>query len=339
MDRNQHDRETGEELIRAAEVEPEGPPAAGDGEPPGDSEADRRGDLLVPEHMESTFAPCLRGNEAEEPSDQGLDGQRVDDQDQSKERCQHRYGESAQEGRRELHGSEDPGSHVVPANEVGRKEHHVGDERYEREEAFGEHRASSYRERVSLDVELLGRRRAAHEAVPSRDRAARDRDEQDGPNRPEDPLRIEQERAGRHGYWDVREWGRERTDEKQDDRAVCRIESEVVRRLDEGRRRQHRGGVQDDRANERPEGDVPHPERPRGIRGEGGEREQNAHIDADYDEGEPDHGHGEDVHLPAIEELTAKQPRKENPDGRDERAPELVPERGDEGDESGRDDD
>src|SRR3989442_1600941 len=316
MDRNQHDRETGEELIRAAEVEPEGPPAAGDGDPPWDSEADRRGDLLVPEHMESTYAPCLRGNEAEEPGDQGLDGQRVDDQDQPKERRQHRHGESAQEGRRELHGSEDPGSDVVPANEVGRKEHHVGDERYEREEAFGEHRASSYRER-----------------------AARDRDEQDGPNRPEDPLRIEQERAGRHGYWDVREWGRERTDEKQDDRGVCRIEREVVRRLDEGRRRQHRGGVQDDRANERPEGDVPHPERPRGIRGERGEREQNAHMDADYDEGEPDHGDGEDVHLPAIEELTAKQPRKENPDRRDERAPELVPECGDEGDESGRDDD
>src|SRR5439155_23811899 len=85
MDGNQHDCGTGEELIRAAEVEPEGPPAAGDGERPGHPEADGGGNVLVPEHSEPTFAPGLRRDEAEEPSDEGLDRQRVDDEDQTKE--------------------------------------------------------------------------------------------------------------------------------------------------------------------------------------------------------------------------------------------------------------
>ena len=80
MDRDEHDRQTREELIRASEIQPEGPPAPGDGERPWDAEADHGRDVLVAEHVEPAFAPRFCGDEAEESGDESLDRERVDDE-------------------------------------------------------------------------------------------------------------------------------------------------------------------------------------------------------------------------------------------------------------------
>src|SRR5439155_26605981 len=70
MDGNQHDRKPRKELVRAAEVEPKGPPAAGDCERPRHTETDDGGHVLVPAHPEPTLTPSLCGDEAGEPSDE-----------------------------------------------------------------------------------------------------------------------------------------------------------------------------------------------------------------------------------------------------------------------------
>src|SRR5439155_22435304 len=85
MDGNQHDRKPRKELVRAAEVEPTGPPAAGDCERPRHTETDDGGHVLVPEHPEPTLTPGLRGDEAEEASDERLDRECVNDEDQAEE--------------------------------------------------------------------------------------------------------------------------------------------------------------------------------------------------------------------------------------------------------------
>src|SRR6266704_6085496 len=90
VDRDEHDREAGQELVRAAEVEPQRPPAARDRERPGDAKADERRDVLVAEDPEPSLAPRLPCDQAEEPRDQRLHRERVDDEDEPEERGEHR---------------------------------------------------------------------------------------------------------------------------------------------------------------------------------------------------------------------------------------------------------
>src|SRR5213592_2087805 len=137
-------------------------------------------------------------------------------------------------------------------------EDHVRDERRQGQHPLRKHRAAADGEGVRLDVELLCGGRTAHKAVPSGNCAAGDRDEQDGPDWPEDALRIRQERAHVQldAYGGTRaqcERGGEGTDQDQDDRSVGGVECEVVRRLDEGRGGKDRGQIQDEHADSRSE--------------------------------------------------------------------------------------
>ena len=135
--------------------------------------------------------------------------------------------------------------------------------------------------------------------MPTRDRPASDGDKQNRPDRPENPLRIEQERAGWHGHRDVREGSRERTHEKQDDRGVRRVEGQIVRRLNEHRRRKHGGRVQDYSADKAPDREIPNA--PRQCDGN-----LDTQIDAEDDEPESDSRDREHVHLHSIEELSTQ---------------------------------
>src|SRR5438876_2413757 len=216
-------------------------------------------------------------------------------------------------------------------------EDHVRDERRQGQHPLRKHRAAADGEGVRLDVELLCGGRTAHKAVPSGNCAAGDRDEQNGPDWPEDALRIRQERAHVQldAYRGTRaqcERGGEGADQDQDDRGIRGVECEVVRRLDEGRSWKYRGQIQDEYADPRPGRDVPCSEREY-------DRKYRAEVQAEADESQSDCRDREDVHLHAVQQLTTEEPGQENADGWDESgALERIPERGDEGDERGRGD-
>src|SRR5256712_768155 len=108
MDRNQHDGESSEELVRSAEVEPQGPPTARDREGPRNPEANDRRDVFVTEDMEPAFGPCLGRNEAEEARDERLDRQRVDDEDQPEESREDWLSQPPEEWGRQSSGAVDP---------------------------------------------------------------------------------------------------------------------------------------------------------------------------------------------------------------------------------------
>ena len=139
---------------------------------------------------------------------------------------------------------------------------HVRDEGRQCQQSLGEHRPPADREGIRLDVELLGGGRTTHEAMPSGDCATGNGDEQDGPDRPEDALRIVQERThvqldGDGGTRAQRKRSQESADQDQKDRGVCRVECEVIRRLNEGRGRKDRSQVQDEHADARPDRNIP----------------------------------------------------------------------------------
>src|SRR5213082_1885438 len=75
------------------------------------------------------------------------------------------------------------------------------------------------------DEELLTR--LCHPAI--------DRDEQDRPDRTQDPLRVVEERSRGELDRNVRKGRRERADDDQDDRGVGGVKRKIVRRLDESR--------------------------------------------------------------------------------------------------------
>src|SRR5438876_4131328 len=212
-------------------------------------------------------------------------------------------------------------------------QHHVSDEGGERQQALRQHRTAAHGKRVRFNIELLRRRGTADQTVPSRNRSACDRDEQDGPDGTQDPLRVVEERSRGELDRNVRKGRRERTDDDQDDRGVGGVKRKIVRRLDESRGGEDRREVKDQHADAPPDRDVPGP--PWKFY-----REDRAEVQAQDHEGQPDARHREDVHLDSIQQLTAKQPGDEDSDRRDERRPvERVPEHRDEGDERRRDDD
>src|SRR2546430_16766706 len=92
---------------------------------------------------------------------------------------------------------------------------------------------------------------------PSRNRPASDRDEQDRPDRTQDPLRVVQERSCWELDRDVREGRRERANDDQDDRGVGGIKRKIVRRVDEGRRGENRRAGKDGYTNAPPDRDGP----------------------------------------------------------------------------------
>src|SRR5438093_2862315 len=195
-------------------------------------------------------------------------------------------------------------------------EDHVRDEGRQGQHPLRKHRSPADREGVRLDVELFSGGRTAHKTVPSGNCAARDRDEQDGPDRPENALRIRQERAHVQldAYGGTRaqsERGGEGTDQDQDDRSVGGVECEVVRRLDEGWSWKNRCQIQDEHADPRPGRNVPCSEREY-------DRKYRAEVQAESNESQSDCRDWEDVHLPAVKKLATEEPARGNANGGNE---------------------
>src|SRR5947208_17113951 len=109
-------------------------------------------------------------------------------------------------------------------------QHHVSDEGGERQQALRQHRTAADGKRVRFNIELLRRRGTADQTVPSRNRSACDRDEQDGPDGTQDPLRVVEERS--RGEFDRkgRKGRRERTDEYEGGAALAGVKRRKVAR-------------------------------------------------------------------------------------------------------------
>src|SRR5262249_29713171 len=156
------------------------PPASGDSKGKWNEQAHGSGNILLAQKLERTLTNNLRRDQAPKARDQRLHSDGKQNEGNAKEDAQEAPSRRAAEKRAgQAHRANPPRANVPQAARLDND--HIGSQRSQRQQPFGEHGSSADGMRIGLDIKLLGRAGTAHQAMPAGDGPAGNGNEQNRP--------------------------------------------------------------------------------------------------------------------------------------------------------------